>query len=783
MCEAASSKLNRSTEDQPRQVVRCSKSPSKCARNLLEITPAVVTWTWTSAMSLGQVRRVAPELPSGVKKQVLREAPKENWRHPVPGDKVLGIKPSSKRVQWLDRFDSGVGGMASSSVSIKDTPGQLDVFLEQMEGRLEAMLAKHHQTMLEKILAALSQRSSEGRGAHGWHRGPGSLSVPKPKKKTTGSLVSEGSLSVETVRRMTSDTVPRVREVAKAASRQSPKLKQKHKVPSVPSIMALESAMLHNLGHVGSPKERSVSLSSQNDNRPSHGSEEPGPGSPSRKDGRMSPVPAVPAAPASSLIRLREGQVEITSPELGDLPQQPEFDRMDSENKQPRLSGGSIMGMPRDPNVKVTATKIGVLMKDSQSAILAEIDDGALQEEGDFFGWWPHREAENRKRCWKWGCLAMEVKLDVGSKAMLAIPSFVPTLLAVLSASTFLSMIAASLWVSHIHVHSKLFVIFTTGLYGALGVACVRLMQAALRHLALHRLNLFISEFELEWSELSGQQWRRYVLVWVLLCSTQVATQGIQYYLLDHLDQSERPEHASIIKGLGMFSVISFAAGSATIMITCFVLSHIILGMDSALDCWCCHILNTPNFEFGVVSWNNLQALLKCVGHEVDKTFILVQVLSSLGFMYLLTNGVTYVFRADQLNFLPTLAEGLAALPLIFLFGLSMRLFSHGASLTEKCKFIPSFVNQIPTEDPIDLDKQFLVNFVTSSNAGFFVRNVRLTQEMFVKQFVLVCGLLSGDPTWMTLRGPVSDLHLRQRSEAENQAGKARLFFLPAGTS
>lgn len=27
-------------------------------------------------------------------------------------------------------------------------------------------------------------------------------------------------------------------------------------------------------------------------------------------------------------------------------------------------------------------------------------------------------------------------------------------------------------------------------------------------------------------------------------------------------------------------------------------------------DCWCCHVLNTPNFEFGVVSWNNLQALL-----------------------------------------------------------------------------------------------------------------------------------------------------------------------------
>ncbi|CAL1144339.1 unnamed protein product [Cladocopium goreaui] len=581
--------------------------------------------------------------------------------------------------------------MASSSVSIKDSDSpskDIDVLLEQMEGRLEAMLAKH-QTMLEKILAALGQRTEASRGH-------GSLNVPKAKQKkpSSGSIVSEASLSVESVRPLASDVVPRAREMAKVASRRSPNLKQKHKVHTVPSMLALESAMLHNLGHVGSPKERSDSISSPTDAKRSPRES---------KDGRMSPVPSVPAAAASSLIRLKEGKgcpdgvrkygrmrpVEITSPKLGDLPQQPEFEHVDSETK--RLSG-SILGLPRDSSRKVTATKIGVLMRDSQSAILAEFGNTASQE---------------------------EVDLDMGSKAMLAIPSFVPTVLAILCAIAVPSMIAASLWVSYLHAHSKLFVIFTTGLYGALGVACVRLMQAALRssdlHLALHRLNLFISEFDLEWSELSGQQWRRYVLVWVLLCSTQVASQGIQYYLLDQLDQSERPEHASIITGLGMFSVVIFAAGSATIMITCFALSHIILGMDSALDCWCCHVLNTPNFEFGVVSWNNLQALLKCVGHEVDKTFILVQVLSSLGSMYLLTNGVTYVFRADQLNFLPTLAEGLAALPLIFLFGLSMRLFSHGASLTEKCKFIPSFVNQIPTEEPIDLDKQFLVNLLRAA--------------------------------------------------------------------
>lgn len=41
-------------------------------------------------------------------------------------------------------------------------------------------------------------------------------------------------------------------------------------------------------------------------------------------------------------------------------------------------------------------------------------------------------------------------------------------------------------------------------------------------------------------------------------------------------------------------------------------------------------------------------------------------------------------------------------------------------------------------------DKSFLVNFIQNSNAGFFVGNVKLTQETFVKQLILVCGLLSG---------------------------------------
>lgn len=55
---------------------------------------------------------------------------------------------------------------------------------------------------------------------------------------------------------------------------------------------------------------------------------------------------------------------------------------------------------------------------------------------------------------------------------------------------------------------------------------------------------------------------------------------------------------------------------------------------------------------------------------------------------------------------------------------------AHGAALTEKCRNIPAFVNQIPTkawgllfalqsgQDPLDEERQYLVRYVADSSAG-----------------------------------------------------------------
>mmetsp|Transcript_40792 Transcript_40792/g.67446 ORF Transcript_40792/g.67446 Transcript_40792/m.67446 type:complete len:163 (-) Transcript_40792:296-784(-) len=148
-----------------------------------------------------------------------------------------------------------------------------------------------------------------------------------------------------------------------------------------------------------------------------------------------------------------------------------------------------------------------------------------------------------------------------------------------------------------------------------------------------------------------------------------------------------------------------------------------------------------PEFEEGVRTWNVLQALLKCVGRELAGSFLIFQGFGYLCFIFFLVSGIVLIFSND-FEALPLMMEVLSGVPLLFLSCLSLRLSAHGAALTEKCLAIPSFVNQIPSK-LIDQERQYLVRFIEDSSAGFFVRNVKLTQEMVMKQVYIVGALLS----------------------------------------
>ncbi|CAE7792846.1 unnamed protein product, partial [Symbiodinium necroappetens] len=171
-------------------------------------------------------------------------------------------------------------------------------------------------------------------------------------------------------------------------------------------------------------------------------------------------------------------------------------------------------------------------------------------------------------------------------------------------------------------------------------------------------------------------------------------------------------------------SALSLCISSGVVTLTAYMQSHVLLGLHKSLDCWCCDIANNPDFEAGVQNWNAMQALLKCVGRELANSFLLLNAMAVVGLACFLTSCATIVL-SDESSRLALLAEGLPSLPLLFIFLLSMRVFAHAAALTEKCRSIPAFVNQIPTPNCCDPSRQYLVTYIADSAAGFSVLNMK----------------------------------------------------------
>ncbi|CAE7357948.1 unnamed protein product [Symbiodinium natans] len=294
------------------------------------------------------------------------------------------------------------------------------------------------------------------------------------------------------------------------------------------------------------------------------------------------------------------------------------------------------------------------------------------------------------------------------------------------------------------------FNIASSAIYGLVSICCVCLLKRALKSeqlkLSLERLHEFVADFEVNWHEVSGKEWRKFAMAWLasVLCFT--VSQGLECVRTEDTSAEEVQRDGLMkvvmisLKGL---SVINFAIASAIIMIVAYIQSHLLIGLDKSLDCWCSEIWNHQNFALGVQSWNAMQALLKFVGRELQNSFLVLQVFGYLGFLLFLGGAVAVAFRSEFF-FFPMLVEVLAVLPLMILFLVNLRVFSHAAGLTEKCRAIPAFVNQIMAEEAVELNRQYLVQFIKDSSAGFYVKNVQLTQEMFAKQ-IYICGtVLSG---------------------------------------
>eukprot|EP00435_Cladocopium_sp_Y103_P065258 s2097_g27.t1 len=298
---------------------------------------------------------------------------------------------------------------------------------------------------------------------------------------------------------------------------------------------------------------------------------------------------------------------------------------------------------------------------------------------------------------------------DLGSKVLLKMPRIlyvaVPVQALILAACLLFSDSLRNLQVQYYSsVISKVF-------YTIASAVCPYFLLTSLRSadlmLSVGKLNEFLADFNLHWRSVSGQRWRRYALMWMCLVLVEIATQAL--FILDGISGEHGAFHSGhVINGL---CVVSFAICSALVVVVAYTQCHLLAALDKSLDCWCFNIVTDPDFDLGVLSWNRLQALLKCVSRSLASSFIAMQVLGAVGFVYSLASGIMVCFQFDFAAE-KILREVLSSLPLLFLFALNMTVCTTGASLTEKCRNIPALVNQLPSDICIDTERQYLVNFL-----------------------------------------------------------------------
>ena len=283
-------------------------------------------------------------------------------------------------------------------------------------------------------------------------------------------------------------------------------------------------------------------------------------------------------------------------------------------------------------------------------------------------------------------------------------------------------------------------------LFSAVAVLLLQLVKRSLYSEDLNRAVQQLDDFVkdcghgLNWSSVAQKYWCRFVCLWATLLVAFVIEQALEVWAADGFWDWSVGARVRVLKAVTSF--VLFAVSSAVVMNGAYFQFNLLLGLGKTLDCWCSDLIESQDFTSGIESWNSIQALLKCVGREITPCFTASILLGYVGFFASLAGSFSLLLDDDMEAWKVALYES-ALLPLLYLFFLSASLFAKGASLSEKCRQVPAFVNQLHGNGA-DTDRQYLVRYISDSAAGFIIHGATLSQSVFLRQMHFLTAIVSG---------------------------------------
>lgn len=222
-------------------------------------------------------------------------------------------------------------------------------------------------------------------------------------------------------------------------------------------------------------------------------------------------------------------------------------------------------------------------------------------------------------------------------------------------------------------------------------------------------------------------RWDQAVFACIWLC-IMVAT-GVCNYL--HCEGEGSSEAALQVLHLCLVAVFS-----AVILGVAYSMAFVCRSLSIMIDVFCCDVVG-HNMQLRDVShiWNLTQAVLRKASNSVEHGF--------LAFCFILACTVPLLV-VDGGALGSSSAPPPALLPGIMLTCGVLHVLLLGAMVSEKCTRVPSLINAISFGEGTEHARQRTVDYVTSSDAGFFIFGMRLTTAMVVKFVYIWCIVAVG---------------------------------------
>lgn len=234
-------------------------------------------------------------------------------------------------------------------------------------------------------------------------------------------------------------------------------------------------------------------------------------------------------------------------------------------------------------------------------------------------------------------------------------------------------------------------------------------------------------------SELQYQDWRIrwafrdravFLMLWVLIVVMSAAGQL--------LVRSESGEPAP---GVSVLKVCLTAVFSSFVLCLSYGVSHICRSLSAMIDAFCCDVFAGMRPADVAHVWNLTQAVLRKASIAVEKSLLVLCLVVALEVPLLLLDvGMVGTLQAPIVILVPPILVTCSVLYVLLL----------ASTISEQCSRIPALVNALSFGDGTERDRQHIVDYITSSAAGFYVFGMRLTSAMIAKFLYLWCIVVVG---------------------------------------